>query len=60
MKLLGFLIRLVGAALLASHAGAHQEPTSTRNGNQPGDDLLPGLNMSIEAITSWRVEVASP
>ena len=60
MKLLGFLIRLIGAALVASHAGAHQEPTSMRSGNQLGDDLVPHANMAVEAITSWRVEAASP
>jgi len=56
MKLLGFLIRLIGAALVASHAGAHQEPTSLRSGNQLGDDLVPHANMAVETITSWRVE----
>ena len=60
MKLLGFLIRLVGAALVASHAGAHQEPTSLVNGKQRGDDLVPRANLAVEAITSGRVEVASP
>jgi hypothetical protein len=28
MKLLGLLIRLLGAVLLAAHARAHEEPTS--------------------------------
>ena len=56
MKLLGFLVRLVGAALVASHAGAHREPTS----NQLGDDLVPRANMAVEANTSGRVEATSP
>jgi hypothetical protein len=62
MRLLGFLIRLLGAALLASHAGAHEEgPDLHRTSfNSLGGDRVAQAEIAVETNRLWWLEATSP